>query len=164
MNKKAKNIFFQEWNLSHLTFYFQNFMKGINIHQKSKKLQILMAKGWNKSFWVKNMEGQVFSKIFHCAPPSSPFITLSISLLEVYLISQSFATLWNSPTWNKTKLQAKRIENDSKRPLKKLSLISILYKRLLIAFPSWIFDLASFTHEHTFLGLTNRFISVREVA
>ena len=41
-------------------------MKGINIHQKSKKLQILMAKGWNISFWVKNMEGQVFAKIFHC--------------------------------------------------------------------------------------------------
>ena len=69
MNKKAKNNFFQERNLSLLTFYFQNFMKGINIHQKSKKLQILMAKGWNMSFWVKNMEGQVFAKIFHCAPP-----------------------------------------------------------------------------------------------
>ena len=24
-----------------------------------------MAKGWNISFWVKNMEGQVFAKIFH---------------------------------------------------------------------------------------------------
>ena len=23
-----------------------------------------MAKGWNISFWVKNMEGQVFAKIF----------------------------------------------------------------------------------------------------
>ena len=42
-------------------------MKGINIHQKPKKLQILIAKGWNKSFWVKTMEGQVFAKIFHSA-------------------------------------------------------------------------------------------------
>ena len=39
-------------------------MKSINLHQKSKKLQILMEKGWNISFWVKNMEGQVFAKIF----------------------------------------------------------------------------------------------------
>ena len=70
MNKKAQYIFFRERNLSLLTFYFQNVMKGINIHQKSKKLQILMAKGWNISFWVKNMEGQVFAKIFHCAGPN----------------------------------------------------------------------------------------------
>ena len=39
-------------------------MKGINLHQKSKKPEILLAKGWNICFWVKNMEWQVY-----CAPP-----------------------------------------------------------------------------------------------
>ena len=61
-----KNNFFRERTFPLLTFYFQNFSKGINIHQKSKKLQILMAKGWNISFWLKNMDGQFFAKIFHC--------------------------------------------------------------------------------------------------
>ena len=68
MNKKNKKYFFRERNFSLLTFYFQNFMKGINLHQKSKKLEILMTKGWNICFWVKKMEWQVFAKIFHCGP------------------------------------------------------------------------------------------------
>ena len=68
MNKKTKIILFREQNFALLAFYFQNFMKGINLHQKSKKIEILVTKGWNRCFWVKNMEWQVFAKIFHCAP------------------------------------------------------------------------------------------------
>ena len=56
MTKKTQNIFFREPNFLLLTFYFQKIVKGINLYQKSKKLEILMAKGWNISLWVKNME------------------------------------------------------------------------------------------------------------
>ena len=48
-----------------------------------------MAKGWNISFWVKNMEGQVFAKIFHCTPsPTVPFIIISKTGLTQNLLPQ----------------------------------------------------------------------------
>ena len=69
MNKKIPKKNFRVQNFFLPTFYFQNFKKGINFHQKSKKLEILMTKGWNICLWVKNMEWQYFAKIFHCPPP-----------------------------------------------------------------------------------------------
>ena len=57
MSKKDKNCrfyeqkntkyFFCEPNFSLLTFYFQKIKKGRNLYQKSKKIEILMVKGWN---------------------------------------------------------------------------------------------------------------------
>ena len=41
-----------------------------------------MAIGWNISLWVKNMEWQVFAKIFHCAPPLKLDYLKTILLME----------------------------------------------------------------------------------